>query len=152
MHTFSHSLTYSMLLLVALPVSYLPTSLQAQTIPEITPDRYGNYYSNESNVQSNESNVQAKVTNSQLAAGSLWRVAADALNCRRSASITSNIVRTYLIGELLEVEVYRGGSDEVLINPLDKNGKPWMPVRGKNIEDICYVRANSRYIQPFTPR
>jgi hypothetical protein len=152
MHTFFDSLTYSMLLLVVLPVSYLPTSLQAQTIPEIIPDRYGNYYSNASNVQSNASNVQAEVTNSQLAAGSLWRVAVDALNCRRSASITSNIVRTYLSGELLEVEVYRGGSDEVLVNPLDKNGKPWMPVRGRNIEDVCYVRANSRYIQPFTAR
>jgi len=134
-----------MLLLVVLPVSYLPTSLQAQTIPEIIPDRYGNYYSN-------ASNVQAEVTNSQLAAGSLWRVAVDALNCRRSANINSDVVRTYLSGELLEVEVYRGGSDEVLVNRLDKNGKPWMPVRGRNIEDVCYVRANSRYIQPFTAR
>ena len=154
MHTFFDSLTYSMLLVVlpislfpvpVLPALLLPASVQAQTIPEIIPDSQGNYYSN-------ESNVQAEVTNSKIAAGSLWRVAVTALNCRRSASITSNIVRTYLSGELLEVEVYRGGSDEVLVNPLDKNGKPWMPVRGKNTEDVCYVRANSRYIQPFTAR
>ena len=149
MHTFFDSLTYSMLLVVLpislLPVLVLPASVQAQTIPEIISDSQGNYYSN-------ESNVQAEVTNSKIAAGSLWRVAVTALNCRRSASITSNIVRTYLSGELLQVEVYRGGSDEVLVNPLDKNGKPWMPVRGKNTEDVCYVRANSRFIQPFTPR
>jgi hypothetical protein len=145
MHTLFDSLTYSMLLFLVLPVvipaSLLPASLQAQIIP----DRGGNY-------SSNESTVKAEVINSKLAAGSLWRVAVDELNCRRSASITSNIVRTYLSGELLEVEVYRGGSDEVLVNPLDKNGKPWMPVRGKNIEDVCYVRANSRFIQPFTVR
>jgi hypothetical protein len=150
MHTFFDSLTYSMLLLVVLPVvlmptSVLPESVQAQIIAGIVPDRDGNYYSN-------ESSVQAKVTNSRLAAGSLWRVAVDALNCRRSANISSNVVRTYLIGELLEVEVYRGGSDEVLVNRLDPRGKPWMPVRGKNTEDVCYVRANSRYIQPFTVR
>lgn len=57
-----------------------------------------------------------------------------------------------MIGELLEVEVYRGGSDEVFVNRLDRKGKPWMPVRGRDIQDICYVRANSRYIQPFTAR
>jgi hypothetical protein len=150
MHTFFDSLTYSMLLLVVLPVIVVPTSVltdsvQAQIIADIVPDRDGNYYSN-------ESSVQAEVTNSKLAAGSLWRVAVDALNCRRSASINSDVVRTYLIGELLEVEVYRGGSDEVLVNRLDAKGKPWMPVRGKNIEDVCYVRANSRYVQPFTAR
>lgn len=148
MHTFSNTffdaLPYSMLLLVVLPASALP-SVQAQSIPEIRPDRHGNYYSN-------ESTVKAEITNSKLATGSLWRVAVDALNCRRSASINSDVIRTYLIGELLEVEVYRGGSDEVLVNRLDPKGKPWMPVRGKNTEDVCYVRANSRFIQPFTAR
>ncbi len=150
MHTLFDSLTYSMLLFVVLPVSVfpaldLPISVQAQTVAEIVPDSHGNYYNN-------LSTVQAEVRDSKLAAGSLWRVAVDALNCRRSASINSDVVRTYLIGELLEVEVYRGGSDEVLVNRLDENGKPWMPVRGRDIEDVCYVRANSRYIQPFTAR
>ncbi len=154
MHTFFDALPYSRLLLVVLPAPVLPVSalpvsalpsVQAQSIPEIRPDRHGNYYSN-------ESTVKAEIANSKLAAGSLWRVAVDALNCRRSANINSNVVRTYLIGELLEVEVYRGGSDEVLVNRLDPKGKPWMPVRGKNTEDVCYVRANSRFIQPFTAR
>jgi hypothetical protein len=132
MRTFFHSLTYSMLLL-----SVLPISVQAQTT-----DQQGNYFKNETPVQ------QAR-NNSRTASGSLWQVNVfDGLNCRRSASLQSSIVRTYLKDAVLEVEVYRGGSDEVLINPLDENGKPWMPVRGKNIEDVCYVRANSRFIQP----
>jgi hypothetical protein len=147
-NTFFDALPYSMLLLVVLPASVSPildfSSVEAQSPPEIRPDRLGNYYSN-------ESTVKAEITNSK-AAGSLWRVAVDTLNCRRSASINSDVIRTYLIGELLEVEVYRGGSDEVLVNRLDPKGKPWMPVRGKNTEDVCYVRANSRFIQPFTAR
>ena len=131
MHTFFNSLTYSMLLL-----SVLPISVQAQTS-----DSQGNY-------SKNETPVQAR-SNSRVASGSLWQVVVfDGLNCRQSASLQSSIVRTYLKDAVLEVEVYRGGSDEVLINPLDENGKPWMPVRGNNIEDVCYVRANSRYIQP----
>ncbi|WP_434683714.1 hypothetical protein [Pseudanabaena minima] len=129
MNTFFHTLTYSMLLL-----SVLPLAVQAQTT-----DQQGNYYSNEAPVKSAYSRV----------AGSLWRViAANGLNCRRSASLKSPIVRTYLTNAVLEVEIYRGGSDEVLVNPLDENGRPWMPVRGRNIEDVCYVRANRLYIQP----
>ncbi len=131
MHTFFNSLTYSMLLL-----SVLPISVQAQTT-----DQQGNYFKNETPVQARN--------NSRIVSGSLWQVNVfDGLNCRQAASLQSSIVRTYLKDAVLEVEVYRGGSDEVLINPLDENGKPWMPVRGKNIEDVCYVRANSRFIQP----
>ncbi len=117
----------------------LPAAVQAQA------DLQGNYFRN-------ETMVQATSRDSKLSAGSLWLVRVDGLNCRRSASIDSSIMRIYDAGALLEVEVYRGGSDEVLVNALDQNGRPWMPVRGKNVEDVCFVRANSRYIQPFTPR
>jgi hypothetical protein len=131
MHTFLNTLTYSMLL-----ISVLPVAVQAQMT-----DQQGNYYKNETSVQA--------PLNSQKVAGSLWRVVVDdGLNCRHSASLQSPVVRTYLKDALLEVEVYRGGSDEVLVNPVDENGKPWMPVRGKDVSDVCYVRANSRYIQP----
>lgn len=117
-------------------LSVLPISVQAQTT-----DQQGNYFKNETPVQARN--------NSRIVSGSLWQVNVfDGLNCRQAASLQSSIVRTYLKDAVLEVEVYRGGSDEVLINPLDENGKPWMPVRGKNIEDVCYVRANSRFIQP----
>ena len=130
MNIFYKSLTYSMMLIAVLPVALLSVAAEAQ-------DAQGNYYSNESPVR--------------YASGSLWRVIADdGLNCRRSASLQSPIVRTYLLGSILEVEVYRGGSDEVLINSLDENGKPWMPVKGKDLQNVCFVRANSRYIQPVT--
>ncbi|NMF57828.1 hypothetical protein [Pseudanabaena yagii] len=119
----------------------LPAAVQAQA----QADLQGNYFRN-------ETMVQAASRDSKLSAGSLWLVRVDGLNCRRSASLSSDVVRTYASGSLLEVEVYRGGSDEVLINPIDRNGRPWMPVRGTRSEDVCFVRANSRYIQPFTPR
>lgn len=136
MNTFLKSLTYSMLLLGSLPFS-----AQAQ----VPVDAQGNYYRN-------VTSVQAENNSSKGSAGSLWLVRVDGLNCRRSASIDSPVVRVYAADSLLEVEVYRGGSDEVLVNVLDQNGRPWMPVRGRSVEDVCFVRANSRYIQPLTPR
>jgi hypothetical protein len=122
MDNFFNILNYSMLLLLAMPIT-----AQAQIVDEL-----GNYYRN--------GNVDT--------GASPWKVVVNDLRCRRSASLQSPIVRTYQKDDLLQVEQYRGGSDEVLINPLDKIGKPWMPVHGKNIEDVCFVRANSRYIEP----
>jgi len=86
----------------------------------------------------------------RLSAGSLWQVVSVGLNCRRSPGAGYSIVRQFSQGDRLEVEVGRGGSDEVLQNAVDRNGKPWMPVRGASSSDICYVRANSRYIQPLS--
>ena len=137
MNTFFKALTHSMLLLMLLPVA-----VQAQDYDE----DYG------SDFYRNESLVQAPSRHSNLAPGSLWQVVASPLNCRRAASLDSSIIRKYCMGVLIEAEVYRGGSDEVLVNPVDSNGKPWMPVRGKNAEDVCYVRANSRYISPIRLR
>ncbi len=132
MNTFlnTFSLTYSMLLLALGPVA-----VQAQD--------YG------SDFYRNESLVQAPSRNSKLAAGSLWQVVTSTLNCRRAASLDSSVIRQYQSGVLIEAEVYRGGSDEVLVNPVDSNRKPWMAVRGRDSEDVCYVRANSRYISPL---
>jgi hypothetical protein len=132
MNTFFKSLTYSMLMLAVLPMA-----VQAQTA-----DNKGNYFRNETPVQA------PRRPNSLLSQGSQWRVQSDFLNCRRSASVFSPIIRTYLKDNLLEVEVYRGGSDEVSINHLDEDGKPWMPVRGESYADRCFVRANSLYILP----
>ena len=128
-----------MLLLAVLPVALLPaTAVQAQVA---IPDRQGNYYRNETNVQAKRS--------SRYGTGSLWQVIVDGLNCRQDPSLDSPVHRTYLADELLEVQIYRGGSDEVLINPRDQNGRPWMPVRvGDSSEGACYVRANSRFIRP----
>jgi hypothetical protein len=105
------------------------------------PDRLGDYYSN-------EAPLKGTATRS-LMAGSLWEVVASQLNCRRGSGTEYAIVRRFKRGDVLEAEVYRGGSDEVLRNATDRSGKPWMPVRGTSAVATCYVRASKRYIQPL---
>jgi hypothetical protein len=140
LNTFSSTLKHSMLLLAVLPVtlSLCPVSVQAEVA---VPDRQGNYSRNETNVQAKRS--------SRYGTGSLWQVVVNSLNCRQEPSIDSPVKRTYLADDLLEVQIYRGGSDEVLMNPRDQNGRPWMPVRNEDSSnEACYVRANSRFIRP----
>lgn len=139
MNIVSISLKHSMLLLVVLPVTLLSaTAVQAQVA---VPDKQGNYYRNETNVQSPRED--------RFGTGSLWRVVVDRLNCRKEPSIDSPVQRTYAANDIVEVQIYRGGSDEVLINARDKNGRPWMGVRYvPSISEACFVRANSRFIQP----
>ncbi len=106
------------------------------------PDRLGDYHSNEAPLRGTAVGA--------LMAGWLWQVAARRLNCRHASGNEQVIVRQFKQGDVLEAEVYRGGSDEVLRNPIDRSGKPWMTVRGKSASAICYVRANKRYIQPLS--
>ena len=122
---------------IIFPLLLLPASASAQVA-----DQRGNYYRNESPVQA---------TSDGRAAGPIWRVTVNALNCRSEASLNSPVRRVYRYGERLEVEVYRGGSDEVYINSIDANNQPWMPVRGNSYQDRCFVRANSRFIAPMSP-
>jgi len=121
------------------------TSAIAQT-PIPKPDQNGDYFSN-------ETPIQGRVPpNSRLSPGSLWQVISPRLNCRRQASASAPIVRQFKSGDILQAEVFRGGSDEVLSNAKDANGKPWMWVRAKTfrLEDACHVRANRRYIKPVS--
>jgi hypothetical protein len=110
------------------------------------PDQYGDY-------PSNGAPIQGPVPpDSKLSPGSLWEVISPELNCRRKPDINSPPVRQFKSGDRLQAEVYRGGSDEVLINAKDTKGKPWMHVRSKTfkLEDGCYVRANRRHVKPVT--
>ncbi|MDX2242785.1 MAG: hypothetical protein NW224_19015 [Leptolyngbyaceae cyanobacterium bins.302] len=66
--------------------------------------------------------------------GSLWRVVSPALNCRRQPNASSPVMRQYKAGDILQVEVYRGGSDEVHLNAKDATGKPWMRVRATSFK------------------
>lgn len=119
--------------------SLLPIAL-SQSLPQ--PDRAGDY-------RSNEAPLKRQNPPRPLQAGSLWQVVPQSLNCRVAPGTHQPILRQYQRGAILEAEVGRGGSDEVLLNALDAERKPWMAVRGKGVEDRCYVRANKRYIQPL---
>jgi hypothetical protein len=130
--------------LLVLTAAFFATSFSTIVLAQpITnqPDRQGDYYSNEAPVKGKAPRL--------LMAGSLWRVVVVNLNCRRNFGTTHAIVRRFKHGDVLQAEVYRGGSDEVLRNSIDRSGNPWMPVRGKTMNDRCYVRANQRYIQPL---
>jgi hypothetical protein len=88
-----------------------------------------------------------------LVDGSLWLVVSARLNCRQGAGMHYSIVRQFRSPEVLQAEVGRGGSDEVLWNVKDRQGQPWMPARSAQGENYhCFVRANSRYIQPYLGR
>jgi hypothetical protein len=109
------------------------------------PDWNGDYFSN-------YAPIQAKSTGRRMMqAGSLWQVVSSGLNCRSDAGTQSSIIRSFKKGTILQADVGRGGSDEVHINLNDKQGKPWMRVRNEAGADYnCVVRANSRYIKPYT--
>ncbi len=106
------------------------------------PDRNGDYFSNSAPIQAKEP------FNSP---GSLWQVVAPGLNCRSGAGIHSKIIRQFKQGEILQADIGRGGSDEVLVNAKDGDGKPWMRVRSSLGENYnCNIRANRHYIRPYT--
>lgn len=128
------------LIVLTLVFATVPVLGRADIAPTV-PDAQGDYFRNEAPVKGTAPRP--------LMPGSLWRVTAATLNCRHQPSLTGAIVRTFQQGAIVQVEVYRGGADEVLLNVVDADGKPWMPVRGQRLADRCYVRANQRYIQPL---
>ncbi|OIP78118.1 MAG: hypothetical protein AUK48_02325 [Oscillatoriales cyanobacterium CG2_30_44_21] len=120
-----------------------PSQIGSYGATLIAQDAEFDYYRNETEIKANRK--------SRYGTGSLWRVKVDQLNCRQEPSLDSPIKQTYANNTVLEVQIYRGGSDEVLENLRDRLGKPWMPVRDRDSsQSQCYVRANSRYIQPVT--
>lgn len=132
-------LAFTFLIFAAL----VPPGLAQTAVPQ--PDRNGDYFSN-------QSSVSGRVV-TPLSPGSLWQVVSLGLNCRSSAGINHAIVHQFEQGQLLQADVGRGGSDEVLWNATDTNGNPWMWVRSPSGESYdCYVRANHNYIQPYIGR
>jgi hypothetical protein len=95
--------------------------------------------------------VMGKVAGGQLQAGALWRVVIPGLNCRQNSETNAVIVRSLKQGAIIQADLGRGGSDEVLYNAKDRQGRTWMRVRSQNGQSYnCYVRANKRFIQPVT--
>jgi len=126
--------------------SSVTTVAFAQKAPRNSPNRSGDYYSNEA--------PEKGMVRSPLSPGSLWSVVAPKLNCRSDPGTSSQIIKIFSRGDIIQAEVGRGGSDEVLINSRDNKGKPWMKVRGGKVFNSssslnCYVRDNSLYIEPY---
>jgi hypothetical protein len=116
--------------------------VSAQTPVTPKPDRNGDYFSN-------EALIQGKVPR-PYSTGSLWQVVPVELNCHSGVGLDYGITRKFKRGEILQADLGRGGSDEVIRNAKDKNDKPWMRVRSASGENYnCYVRANNVYIQPY---
>ena len=106
------------------------------------PDQRGDYRSNEGPVSGTAA--------SPMSAGSLWVVVADWVPCRHDPDPDSKLITRFKKGTILQADIGRGGSDEVLVNALDRNGRPWMRVRDEQGNDFDgYVRAHIRYIKPL---
>jgi hypothetical protein len=132
--------------LTVLPLTILAVtgtpSVLAQPLAIPQPDRNGNYLRNDTPFTG--------TAPSRLMHSSLWQVVSLGLNCRRGFGQRYEITRQFNRGALLQAEVGRGGSDEVLFNPKDEKGQPWMPTRSPQGQNYNrYVRANHRYIQPY---
>ena len=84
--------------------------------------------------------------------GSLWVVLGEELQGRAAPHDSAPVVRVFRRGEVLQAEVGRGGSDEVLLNSIDQQGRAWMAVRGPGLPDYgCNVRANTHTIAAAQP-
>ena len=113
----------------------------AQAQPK--PDAQGNYLRN-------DGPRQATAPRGSLAAGSLWRVLAPHLNGRAQARLDAPVVRVFARDTILQADLGRGGSDEVLFNAIDAQGHTWMRVRPREGQDLnCYVRAHRKLIAPL---
>lgn len=100
----------------------------------------GNYLTNAGPVKGT---VAAPAT-----AGALWRVLTPQLNCRQEPNPQARITRHFRRGTVLQADLGRGGSDEVLFNVRDARGYTWMLVRSRQGQPYrCYVRAHQRFIR-----
>ena len=101
--------------------------------------------------RSNEGPVLGEA-DSPYSPGSLWVVLTEKLEGRSESDQSAPVVRVFSRGEVLQAEVGRGGSDEVLRNFVDEQGRAWMAVRVTGLPDYgCYVRANTGTIAPAQP-
>ena len=75
-----------------------------------------------------------------------WKVLVNGLRGRAEPRASAPVVRSFPKGTVLTVDYGRGGSDEVLWCPVDEDGNTWIKV---SKPFSCYVRANSRWIQPI---
>lgn len=128
----------------AQPVNARPVKAQPEenvySQPQISP--IGNYLTN-------AGPVKGTVTG-HATAGALWRVMTPQLNCRQGPSPKARVILSFRHGAVLQADLGRGGSDEVLYNARDARGYTWMLVRSRQGQPYhCYVRAHQRFIRPL---
>lgn len=127
---------------IALSLTALAPQVFAQDIPK--PDKKGNY-----------SLSLGPVDARKNYAGSLWYCNVKQLPVRQDANLKSKVLFYLKKGETIPAYIGMGGSDEVLKNAKDPQGRTWMRVLlpAKYGEAAsAYVRANSRYLRPVLPK
>jgi hypothetical protein len=82
-----------------------------------------------------------------------WRViTSSGLNCRSSAGTEFDVVKVLTVGEPFQVKTSEGRHQHNNPTKLDSRGLPWFMVTDSSRSSIgkveCFVRANSRYIEP----
>lgn len=124
-------------------ISPLATIALAQRDQEPIPDRNGDYNSIQ-RIRANGEEIQGVAGEHRS-----WRVISPGLNCRNGPGINHGISRQFAQEDLFQAASFgRGGSDEVIVIQRDSAGKPWLRVEIN--QGQCFVRANSRYIEPNT--
>jgi hypothetical protein len=85
---------------------------------------------------------------------SQWRViTSSGLNCRSNAGTDFDVVKVLTSGETFQVKTSEGRDQHNNPTKLDSRGLPWFMVtdssRSSRGKVECFVRANSRYIEPI---
>lgn len=82
-----------------------------------------------------------------------WRViTSSGLNCRSNAGTEFGVVKVLAFGEPLQVQTSKGRDQHNDPTELDGRGLPWLKVAESSQGVVkCFVRANSRYIEPVIP-
>lgn len=124
-------------LIVLGQVSIFPTSADAQ-------NQSGDYFREKLPVYPSEPEYVV----------SEWRViTSSGLNCRSNPGTKFGVVKVLAFGEPFQVKTSAGSYQHNNPTQLDSRGLPWFMVTdtsGASTGKVeCFIRANSRYIEPF---
>ena len=123
---------------------YLPAAVLAADDFYTTPQ-----INSQGNFLTNAGPVQGAMSAGRAQPGALWRIVALRLNCRQHPDGNAKVLLTFVQGHVVQADLGRGGSDEVLYNARDRGGRTWMKVRSQQGQaHNCYIRAHRQYIQP----
>ncbi|MBD1938194.1 SH3 domain-containing protein [Microcoleus sp. FACHB-68] len=128
-------------IVITTSICTIATIALAQRNQEPIPDRNGDYNSIQ-RISANGQEIQGVAGEHRS-----WRVVTEGLNCRNGPGVNHRVNRQFAQEDLFQAASFgRGGSDEVIVIQRDNAGKPWLRVELNGGQ--CFVRANSRYIEP----